>query len=87
MSKEINKDDLAQVLKDFLESGEGTEPMAMSGSEEPDYSLVKDAEYLICSAFRKAEDQEVKALAGEAMVKLRELLAQSQGNVFVVTDA
>ena len=58
----------------------------MSDSEAPDYSLVEDAEYLICRAFRKAEDQEVKALAGEAMVKLREFLSQQQGNVFVVTD-
>lgn len=52
----------------------------------PDDNLAIEAEHLICRAFRKAQDEEVKGLAALAMVKLREYLAQLQGNVIVVCD-
>ena len=51
-----------------------------------DENLAIEAEHLICRAFRKAQDEEVKGLAALAMVKLREYLAQLQGNVIVVCD-
>ena len=50
----------------------------------PDGNLAIEAEHLICRTFRKAQDEEVKGLAALAMVKLREYLAQLQGNVKVV---
>ena len=46
-----------------------------------DYELPVKAEHLICMAFRKAQDKEVKGLCGEAMVALRIFLSQVQGNV------
>lgn len=52
----------------------------------PDENLAIEAEHLICRAFRKAQDEEVKGLDALAMVKLREYLAQLQGNVIVVCD-
>ena len=52
----------------------------------PDENLAIEAEHLICRAFRKAQDEEVKGLAALAMVKLREYLALLQGNVIVVCD-
>ena len=51
-----------------------------------DENLAIEAEHLICRAFRKAQDEEVKGLDALAMVKLREYLAQLQGNVIVVCD-
>ena len=48
-----------------------------------DYELPVKAEHLICMAFRKAQDKEVKGLCGEAMVALRIFLSQVQGNVIV----
>lgn len=52
----------------------------------PDENLAIEAEHLICRAFRKAQDEEVKGLAALAMVKLREYLVQLQWNVIVVCD-
>ena len=48
-----------------------------------DYELPIKADHLICKAFRKAQDKEVKGLCGEAMVALRIFLSQVQGNVIV----